>query len=65
MTSLVAIPLLVLWIALGFAVLAARRGGRGGPSGRVADAFPALVVLWVVLGVSLAGWLIAVALAQR
>jgi hypothetical protein len=62
-TSLIAIPLLVLWVVAGIAFLVNRRAGGGTGGGRFAPARPALVVLWLGLAAWLAGWLLAAAFA--
>jgi hypothetical protein len=63
-SSLIAIFLLVLVVGGGVAVIAARYAGLGWPDDRLANARPALAVLFAVLAACLAGWLLAVALAS-
>lgn len=64
MSSLIALPLLVLWIVTATALFLGRGAKRGGRGGWFASAYPALAVLVAVLGACLAGWLIAVAMAN-
>lgn len=60
MTSLIAIPLLVLWVLGGVALVVGGRTGSKGWGGRFMAARPAVAVLWLVTGAWLVGWLLAV-----